>query len=220
MVPSRKGTIMSVSTDPPSLPFPNPFDTSSTGPYAGPPDTWEVLASQDDARQAAAGMGELHNATVRSLLDLRAQYGGGLRGMTLGILQILQARTAITAADAARLEAVIEAVLHTTDHDATVSDTAKAKVASLRQEIMDDQGSSLAAIAISSVALSSMQMWTDQVTFDAYTDGVHEGAAIIAADVAGAMIGSVAGAIGVLAGEAAASTLVATTETSVTISYG
>ena len=85
------------STTPPTpVPgFPDIF--SSTGPFAGPPETWQELAASYYGKRRALALGPLHGELVRSLLDLGRDNGGGLTGLARGMLSRLNDQQLITA---------------------------------------------------------------------------------------------------------------------------
>jgi hypothetical protein len=196
----------------PDDPLTDPF--SSTGPYAGPPETWEGLAARDDGRAVAGRFGEHHNQVVNSLLKLRDDNGGGYRGLMLGALDRLHSAEMITSEDRMRLLSLFDAVLGTGAGDENQARTAAEDMVRLHGEINSDPEASVIALAIASTALSSYQLWGAATVSSDYAAGLVNGAAaaasVVAADVAGAAIGSVFGASGALAAEASASLLVAT----------
>jgi hypothetical protein len=194
---------------------PSPFDPTadpfaSTGPFAGPPETWEALASSDDRRERALALGQRHGELLQSLRDLGRENGGGLSGVGRGMLGRLEQHGLITAGDRERLTTLLEHlrahVGQRDDRDAGLS-----RLQGLHQEIVDDETSSPLALAASSVAL-------DSITQGLATDSPHGDAHLAGeADLVGFVAGSFAGPLTALAMGVTASTVAE--HTHVTVSY-
>ena len=138
---------------------PNPPDTndpfSSTGPWAGPPETWQDLASTDHGRQKALDLGRRHGEQVRRLRALADANGGGLAGLAKGTILRLEAANLLTAQDRDRLTALI-AHMQASAGPGTSQDAAMSELRQMHDTIVNDPASTPLALGMASVALDSV----------------------------------------------------------------
>lgn len=141
--------------------------------------TWSKDAN---ARQAALDFGRLHMDGMASLAKLGDSHGGGWAGILVGVIEAYLQAGLITASDRERLIDLFEAFRE--------PDRAKAgsRILAIHAAAVADAGSSPAALAVSSVAVSACQV----VTFNSFTNGFLTGYA----DAAGTLIGTAGGPIG------------------------
>jgi hypothetical protein len=137
---------------------PNPPDTNdpfaSTGPWAGPPETWQDLASTDAGRQKALDLGRRHGELVSRLRALADANGGGLAGLAKGTMLRLEAANLLTANDRDRLTALIAYMLASAG-PGTSQDAAMSELRQLHDAIVNDPASTPLALGMASVALDS-----------------------------------------------------------------
>jgi len=138
---------------------PNPPDTndpfSFTGPWAGPPETWQDLASTDHGRQKALDLGRRHGEQVRRLRALADANGGGLVGLAKGTILRLEAANLLTAQDRDRLTALI-AHMQASAGPGTSQDAAMSQLRQMHDTIVNDPASTPLALGMASVALDSV----------------------------------------------------------------
>jgi hypothetical protein len=154
----------------------------------------------DGGRELAEQAGERHNRNVGALEAAAAAHGGGLPGLARAGLQDLQSHGDISDVDRSRLEGVVRML-----EDALAGEESGDLVDGLpavRREIVEDPASSPLAVWTASVAVSSAER---AVAPQGPPASHTQHAAVVAADVAGLLIGSAGGVSGALAAEAAAS---------------
>ena len=190
--PGQPGTVPS--------PFdPNPPDTNdpfaSTGPWAGPPETWQDLASSDAGRQKALDLGRRHGELVSRLRALADANGGGLAGLAKGMMLRLEAANLLTANDRDRLTALLAHMLASAA-PGTSQEAALSQLRQLHDAIVNDPASTPLALGTASVALDSVTSALAAPTNDpSFAAGVAGGAA----DATGVLFGGFAGPLGALA---------------------
>jgi hypothetical protein len=186
---------------------PNPPDTNdpftSTGPWAGPPETWQDLASTDHGRQKALDLGRRHGELVRRLRVLADANGGGLAGLAGGTILRLEAANLLTAQDRDRLTTLVAHMLASAG-PGTSQDAAMSQLQQMHDTIVNDPASTPLALGMASVALDSVTQAaltapaSDHLSFQAgYATGV--------ADIVGIGLGGFGGPLGSLALGCAAS---------------
>ena len=138
---------------------PNPPDTNdpftSTGPWAGPPEIWQDLASTDHGRQKALDLGRRHGEQVNRLRALADANGGGLAGLAKGTILRLEAANLLTAQDRDRLTA-LTAHMQASAGPGTSQDAAMSQLRQMHDTIVNDPASTPLALGMASVALDSV----------------------------------------------------------------
>jgi hypothetical protein len=148
-----------------------------------------------NARQVALDFGKLHMDGMASLAKLGESHGGGLAGIIVGVIEAYLEAGLITASDRERLIDLFEAFREL--------DRSKAgsRIVAIHAAAVADAESSPAALAVSSVAVSSIQA---PVTFGgSWKAGFLTGYA----DAAGTLVGTAGGPIGAASTGIMASTL-------------
>jgi hypothetical protein len=165
----------------------------------GLPTTWPTDA--EVARKLAIDIARRHADGVALLNELADEHGGGLVGVAVGVVGLLERRRLITATDGQRLRALFQAFdARADDRAATVRE-----VRELERAANQDHGSGAVALSILSVASSEL---AEATTTD--SDFVAGQVATLA-DLAGIGLGSPGGPAGSLIVGVAASTVAAQT---------
>ena len=156
---------------PQPAPEPNPLLDiySSTGPFAGPPRTWQDVAATDDSRQEALAVVSAHHDLMQSTKDLAEANGGGVLGVTRGMIGRLTDQALLNSADQDHLITLFE---HLSASMAPGADTtaATAELQTLNRQILDDPVSTPLAVAVSGVAIDSVSSH-DAAQAGAYVTG-------------------------------------------------
>ena len=188
----------------------DPF--ASTGPWAGPPETWGDLASSDDGRERALALGRLHGQVVESLMNLGAQNGGGLRGILVGTFDRLEGLKIINASDRAHLEALIQLLRANEASSIADQQIALTQLQAMHEALVADPTASPFALGCSSVVLDTVTRALNKNDLSALT-----GYVTAYVDMAGFVIGGTGGPLGSLAVGGGLSSLA--TQVSVTVLY-
>jgi hypothetical protein len=189
----------------------DPF--SSTGPWAGPPETWQQLEASDDGRKQALNLGARHGELLGRIQALADANGGGLSGAAKGMMHRLEAAQLLTAYDRERLTALLE-FMRTVGGSGTDPSAAMSRLQELHDAIVDDPASKPLALAVAAVALNSVT--SRQATFSAPPD-VNSYAAGFA-DAVGFAFGGFGGPLTALSLGVTASGVAMNTH--ISISYG
>ncbi len=190
----------------------DPF--SSTGPWAGPQDTWQALTALESGhgRQRAIEVGQRHGQLMDRLVALADANGGGLSGLFSGQLHRLEAAQLLSPRDRERIEAVAGFLRDPTAIRA--EEDPQQRLRYLCDEILHDPDAMPIAIAIATVAVDSGARAVQR--HDDFTDGY----AAAYADVVGIGLGGFGGPLGSIAVATSLSVLAADTHVDVSVTYG
>lgn len=169
---------------------------TATGPMDGFPSEFPFPPSMPtwpEAREDAIAVGKKHTQAMEALERLATQNGGGLLGAAKGLLDEYERRQLITSVDKQRVIAILNA-FKDTDRDAGIR-----RIQEIHQEAVDDPTSKPAALAVSSIAASSVASVTEEVDPSSYAAGY--------ADALGGLFGMGGGPLTMIGMSMTASTL-------------
>lgn len=144
--------------------------------------SWQTSIS----REEALDFGRRHFEAMAAYRSVAAKFGGGFVAGARAILADLVARGAISNADHERLSAIFDAFGH---EDLRVGFS---RVIDLHQAASADAEASALALACSAVGAASAQYMLERDMTDA------TGGEVVAADMAGTLLGGLAGPLGAI----------------------
>jgi hypothetical protein len=178
------------STSAPQGPFHDPF--ASTGPFAGPPETYRNL------RLMAIALGDLHGAALDRLLRQRRESDDPIQ-QSRSQIDELHTRDAITDEDRERLKALMDVYAGEEEANARYG-----TIQQIYRAAIEDPTSSPVALAVLSIAANSAEREASLLRSD-FDVGYADGAGAVAGAELGFAGGGIGSLMGALAGAALAS---------------